>query len=160
MYRGLHGQGECHAFQDWNALLLSHIRSHTQLGYVSYYGDTQGDAPYSISCCRYLLIWYYHIDCSRKLLILYIILVPAVHQLLVWQRLFRRWTQSTLNRRLLGKEPAVRVSTLPLSPPILDLDVGSACLRCTSSLRFSLFSFATFLVIPRLPKLAWVNCYE
>ena len=36
--------------------------------------------------------------------------VPAVHQLLVYQKLFVRWTQSTLNRRLLDREPAVRVS--------------------------------------------------
>jgi hypothetical protein len=42
------------------------------------------------------------------LLILYRILVPALHQLLVYQRLFRRRTQSTLNRRLLEREPAVQ----------------------------------------------------
>jgi hypothetical protein len=36
--------------------------------------------------------------------------VPAVHQLLVYQKLFVRWTQSTLNRRLLDREPVVRVS--------------------------------------------------
>jgi hypothetical protein len=36
--------------------------------------------------------------------------VPAVHQLLVYQRLFVRWTQPTLHRRLLDREPAVRVS--------------------------------------------------
>jgi hypothetical protein len=36
--------------------------------------------------------------------------VPAVHQPLVYQKLFVWWTQSTLNRRLLDREPAVRVS--------------------------------------------------
>ena len=37
------------------------IWSHTQLGYIWYYDNTQGGAPYSISCYRYLLIWYCHL---------------------------------------------------------------------------------------------------
>ena len=41
---------------------------------------------------------------------MYRILVLTVHQLLVYQRLFRRRTESALNRRLLDREPAVRVS--------------------------------------------------
>jgi hypothetical protein len=43
------------------------------------------------------------------LLIMYRILVLTVHQLLAHQRLFQRRTESILNRRLLDREPAVRV---------------------------------------------------
>ena len=35
--------------------------SHTQLGYIWYYENTQGGSPYSITCYRYLLIWYCHL---------------------------------------------------------------------------------------------------
>jgi hypothetical protein len=44
--------------------------------------------------------------------------IPAVRQPLVYQKLFVRWTQSTLNLRLLDREPAVRVSVVSTLAPM------------------------------------------
>jgi hypothetical protein len=99
--RGLRRPRESRAFQLWNTLLLSHIWSHTQLGYFSCATiSTQIDTQFGTAI---LIV-------AECYLILYTILVFAVHQLLVYQRLFRRRTKSNLNRRLLDREPAVRVS--------------------------------------------------
>ena len=105
--RSLRMPSESRAFQLWNTLLLSHIWSHTQLGYFSCATiSTQIDTQFGTAI---LIV-------AECYLILYTILVFAVHQLLVYQRLFRRRTKSNLNRRLLDREPAVRV----LHPQILE----------------------------------------
>ena len=102
--RGLRMLRESRAFQLWNTLLLSHIWSHTQLGYFSCATiSTQIDTQFGTAI---LIV-------AECYLTLYRALVLAVHQLLVYRRLFRRRTESTLNRRLLDREPAVRVSMGP-----------------------------------------------